>query len=108
MAQAIVNPQHVLQFPQTLKRYTPDVSGKTRDVHANRRPVCLSSFRWYCERVRSTELHTAVCCDNWDNRERTRARGVLREFDMRVAFQMSADDSSNPAGYAACEQPGAS
>ena len=34
MAQAIVDPQHVLQFAQTLKRYTSDVSGKTRDVHA--------------------------------------------------------------------------
>jgi len=34
MAQAIVDPQHILQFAQTLKRYTSDVSSKTRDVHA--------------------------------------------------------------------------
>ncbi len=40
-------------------------------------------------------VHTVVWCDNWNNLDRTLARGVLREFDMRVAFQMSADDSSN-------------
>jgi len=34
MAQAVVDPQHVLQFAQTLKRYTSDVSGKTSDLHA--------------------------------------------------------------------------
>jgi uncharacterized protein YukE len=34
MAQAIVNPQHVLQFAHTLKRYSSDVSSQTSDVNA--------------------------------------------------------------------------
>lgn len=40
-------------------------------------------------------IHTLAWCDNWNNLDRTLARGGLREFDMRVAFQMSANDSSN-------------
>ncbi len=39
MAQVIVDPQQVLQFAQTLKRYTSDVSGKTKDVHAKLRSL---------------------------------------------------------------------
>jgi hypothetical protein len=34
VAQAIVDPQQVLQFAHALKRYTSDVAGKTSDVHA--------------------------------------------------------------------------
>ena len=34
MAKAIVDPQHVLQFAQALKRYTSEVGGRTSDVHA--------------------------------------------------------------------------
>jgi len=40
-------------------------------------------------------IHTIAWCDNWGNLDRILVRGLLREFDMRVAFQMSADDSSN-------------
>lgn len=40
-------------------------------------------------------VHILVWCDNWNNLDRILVRGLLREFGMRVAFQMSADDSNN-------------
>ena len=40
-------------------------------------------------------IHVAVWCDTLASIERTFDRGVLREFDYRVLFQMSANDSSN-------------
>lgn len=40
-------------------------------------------------------VHTIAWCDTFANLNRTLDRRSLREFDMRVAFQMGADDSSN-------------
>ena len=40
-------------------------------------------------------VHTLVWCDMITNLSRTLDRRALREFGMRVAFQMSAEDSSN-------------
>lgn len=40
-------------------------------------------------------VHLLVWCDSYNNVERWFSRQVLREFEMRVAFQMSAADSSN-------------
>jgi hypothetical protein len=46
-------------------------------------------------------LHTLVWCDSYNNVSRMLDRTLLREFEMRVAFQMSAADSAslldNPA-----------
>jgi hypothetical protein len=39
-------------------------------------------------------VHAAVWCDSLGNLGRTFSRKTLREFDMRVLFQMSASDSS--------------
>lgn len=39
-------------------------------------------------------VHTIVWCDSLNNMNRTFERQILREFDMRVLFQMSAGDSS--------------
>lgn len=39
-------------------------------------------------------VHTLAWCDSVTNLERSLDRRALREFDLRVAFQMSADDSS--------------
>lgn len=39
-------------------------------------------------------VHTLVWCDNFSNLQRTLDRQALREFEMRVLFQMSANDSS--------------
>ncbi len=40
-------------------------------------------------------VHTLVWCDTYTNLTRTLDRRLLREFEMRVAFQMNAEDSSN-------------
>lgn len=39
-------------------------------------------------------MHTLVWCDTVTNLNRTLERRLLREFALRVAFQMSAEDSS--------------
>jgi hypothetical protein len=40
-------------------------------------------------------MHTIAWCDTPTSLERTLDRGSMREFDNRVLFQMSANDSSN-------------
>ncbi len=40
-------------------------------------------------------IHTLLWCDSYNNVSRLLDRMALREFDMRVAFQMSAADSSS-------------
>lgn len=40
-------------------------------------------------------VHTLVWCDSFNNLNRTFDRQTLREFELRVLFQMSATDSSN-------------
>jgi hypothetical protein len=40
-------------------------------------------------------VHTIVWCDSLNNLNRSFERQTLREFEMRVHFQMSANDSSN-------------
>lgn len=40
-------------------------------------------------------VHTLVWCNAYTNLTRTLDRRSLREFEMRVAFQMSAEDSAN-------------
>jgi energy-coupling factor transporter ATP-binding protein EcfA2 len=40
-------------------------------------------------------VHTLVWCDSYNNVNRWLERSTLREFDLRVLFQMSATDSSN-------------
>ncbi len=40
-------------------------------------------------------IHVVVWCDTLASIERTFDRGVMREFDHRILFQMSANDSSN-------------
>lgn len=41
------------------------------------------------------KVHTITWCDTLNNLNRTLERRAMREFGMRVVFQMSADDSSN-------------
>src|SRR5207244_5592920 len=40
-------------------------------------------------------IHTLVWCDSYSNVSRWLDRQALRDFEMRVLFQMSATDSSN-------------
>lgn len=43
----------------------------------------------------SVGIHTIIWCDTLANLQRTFDRGGLREFEMRVLFQMSVNDSSS-------------
>lgn len=40
-------------------------------------------------------IHTLLWCDTYTNLNRSLDRRALREFDMHVVFQMSAEDSAN-------------
>jgi energy-coupling factor transporter ATP-binding protein EcfA2 len=40
-------------------------------------------------------MHTLLWCDNFNNLQRALDRSGLREFEMKVLFQMNANDSSN-------------
>ncbi len=43
-------------------------------------------------------VHTLIWCDTYTNLTRALDRRALREFEMRVVFQMSAEDSANLVG----------
>ena len=40
-------------------------------------------------------MHTIIWCDSYNNVARCFDRQVLRDFDSRIVFQMSPNDSSN-------------
>lgn len=40
-------------------------------------------------------IHTIVWCDTYNNLKRSLEPGMLKEFDLRLLFQMSVDDSTN-------------
>jgi DNA segregation ATPase FtsK/SpoIIIE, S-DNA-T family len=51
-------------------------------------------------------VHTIVWCDTMTNLNRTLDRRTLREFAMRIAFQMSAEDSANLVDSSAANKLG--
>ncbi len=52
-------------------------------------------------------IHSIVWCDSYNNLDRWLGRQLLREFEMRVAFQMSGTDSSNLIDSPAASRLGA-
>ena len=52
------------------------------------------------------DIHTLVWCDTYANLARTLDRRTLGEFEMRIVFQMSAEDSSNLVDSAAASKLG--
>lgn len=52
-------------------------------------------------------IHTVVWCDSYNNLDRWLGRQLIREFEMRVGFQMSAADSSNLIDSPAASRLGA-
>ncbi|MBA3315003.1 MAG: cell division protein FtsK [Planctomycetaceae bacterium] len=52
-------------------------------------------------------VHSIVWCDSYNNLDRGLGRQLLREFEMRVAFRMSAADSSNLIDSPAASRLGA-
>lgn len=61
-------------------------------------PVAASPAQQFATILREgpdVGVHTIVWCDTMTNLNRTLERRALREFSLRVAFQMSAEDSSS-------------
>ncbi len=59
-------------------------------------PVSLSKqFATIVRNGPECGIHTIAWCDTYTNLNRSLERGLLREFELRVVFQMSADDSIN-------------
>ncbi len=58
-------------------------------------PSPASQFQTIVREGPDLGVHTVAWCDTYTNLTRTLDRRFLREFEMRVAMQMGADDSSN-------------
>ena len=58
-------------------------------------PNPASQFAHILREGPDLKIHTITWCDTLNNLNRMLERRVMREFGMRVVFQMSADDSSN-------------
>jgi len=84
---------HGLQRFRMLRRAEDDFGFAASEEEAPARPD-----RQFAELLRegpAVGLHTLVWCDSLASLERTIDRATLREFDHRVLFQVSADDSAN-------------
>jgi ABC-type multidrug transport system fused ATPase/permease subunit len=57
-------------------------------------PSAAKSFGTILKEGPAVAVHTLVWCDSVNNLNRTFDRSSLREFELRVLFQMSANDSS--------------
>lgn len=57
-------------------------------------PTLHSAFSTIVRDGPDVGIHTLAWCDTFTNVSRTLENGTLREFELRVAFQMSSDDSS--------------
>jgi hypothetical protein len=82
-----------LQRFRDLRRQEDDFSFSRRDPNE---PVPPSkSFATIVRDGPAVGIHTIIWCDSLNNANRTFDRQTLREFEMRILFQMSAADSSN-------------
>jgi hypothetical protein len=81
-----------LQHFRDLRRAEDDFSfGRKDDEKAN--PA--QQFANLLHEGSSLGIHTLVWCDTYSNLQRALDRQALREFDMRILFQMGVADSSN-------------
>ena len=74
-------------------RKSEDDFGFTRQP--DQRPSPAQQFATVLREGSGFGVHTLVWCDTLNNVTRALDRQALREFEMRVLFQMSASDSSN-------------
>ncbi|MGL4461770.1 MAG: FtsK/SpoIIIE domain-containing protein, partial [Planctomycetia bacterium] len=72
-------------------RKADDDYGFSRDA----KPSPSKLFAQILKEGPSVGVHAVVWCDSWNNLSRTFERSALREFELRVLYQMSATDSSN-------------
>jgi hypothetical protein len=81
-----------LQRFRDLRRADDDFGYSRRD---GERPTPAQQFATLLREGAGLGIHTLVWCDTLNNLQRTLDRQSLREFEMRVVFQMSVADSSN-------------
>jgi hypothetical protein len=84
---------HGLQRFRDLRKADDDFSFSRRDE--DRPPAPAKLFQTILRDGPSVGIYTLVWCDTPNNVNRALDRQGLREFEMRVLFQMSAADSSN-------------
>jgi hypothetical protein len=82
-----------LQRFRELRRQEDDFSFSRRADDAPPDPA--KQFANILREGPAVRVHTVVWCDNLNNVNRTLERQALREFELRVLFQMSATDSAN-------------
>jgi hypothetical protein len=80
-----------LQRFRDLRRQEDDFSFSRR---VEEKPNPAKQFATILREGPTQRVHTIVWCDSLNNLNRTMERQMLREFDLRVLFQMSASDSS--------------
>jgi hypothetical protein len=84
---------HGLQHFRDLRRQEEDFGYSRRD---EKKPVPPSRhFNTILREGPPVGVFTLTWCDTLNNLQRTFDRAALREFEMRVLFQMNANDSSN-------------
>jgi hypothetical protein len=81
-----------LQRFRALRRADDDFGYTRRD---GEQPTPAQQFATLLREGAGVGIHTLLWCDTLNNLQRTLDRQSLREFDMRVLFQMSVADSSN-------------
>jgi hypothetical protein len=81
-----------LQRFRDLRRQDDDFSFSRRGE--DKAPSPSKQFASILREGPTHRVHTIVWCDSLNNLNRTFERQMIREFDMRVLFQMSAGDSS--------------
>ncbi len=74
-------------------RYEEDFGFATPDADAPPNPALLLN-NLICEGTR-LGFHVVATCDTWNNVNRYLSRKAFSEFEMRVLFQMSANDSAS-------------
>jgi energy-coupling factor transporter ATP-binding protein EcfA2 len=83
---------HDLQRFRDLRRSEDDFGFSRRGEDKPANPA--RQFATILREGSGLRVHTIVWCDSLNNLNRTFERQTIREFDMRVLFQMSAGDSS--------------
>jgi hypothetical protein len=81
-----------LQHFRDLRRAEDDFSFSRKD---DEKANPAQQFANLLHEGSSLGIHTLVWCDTYSNLQRALDRQALREFDMRVLFQMGVADSSN-------------
>lgn len=92
---AVVVLMYGLQRYRSLRKSEDDFSFSMSDDDAPAAPKPDKQFAELLREGPTVGIHVLTWCDTPVNVERTVDRALMREFDTRILFQMSATDSSN-------------